>query len=105
MAIAQSLILKPKLLLLDEPFGALDEATRESLQLMLLGFYQQNLKAKAEGRVPEFTILIVTHELKRSNLCRQPCDRFIAISRSIDRGVCLSTIAPAQFFIPMNRKI
>jgi len=41
VALAQSLIMHPKLLLLDEPFGALDEATREDLQLMLLQLYDR----------------------------------------------------------------
>lgn len=83
VAIAQSLILKPKLVLLDEPFGALDEATRESLQMMLLSFYQENLKAKAEGRVPEYTILIVTHEL---NEAIYVANRVIGLSRFHDEG-------------------
>jgi NitT/TauT family transport system ATP-binding protein len=63
VAIAQALIMKPQVLLLDEPFGALDESTREDLQTMLLELYQENLKAKKEGRKPPYTILIVTHEL------------------------------------------
>jgi NitT/TauT family transport system ATP-binding protein len=83
VAIAQSMILKPKLLLLDEPFGALDEATRESLQLMLMRFYQENLKAKAEGRTPEHTILIVTHEL---NEAIYVANRVIGLSRFHDQG-------------------
>jgi NitT/TauT family transport system ATP-binding protein len=66
VAIAQALILKPEILLLDEPFGALDEATRESLQLMLLEFYQENRRARDEGRKPPYTIMIVTHELNEA---------------------------------------
>jgi NitT/TauT family transport system ATP-binding protein len=50
-------------LLLDEPFGALDEATREELQLLLLSLYAENCAAKAKGEDPLYTILIVTHEL------------------------------------------
>jgi len=66
VAIAQALIMRPKLLLLDEPFGALDEATRESLQLMLLQLYDENLQAKERGEAAPHTILIVTHELNEA---------------------------------------
>jgi NitT/TauT family transport system ATP-binding protein len=66
VAIAQSLIMKPKVLLLDEPFGALDEATRESLQSMLLHLYQENLSAKKLGQTPPHTVVFVTHELNEA---------------------------------------
>lgn len=66
VAIAQSLINKPEILLLDEPFGALDEATREKLQIMLLTFYEENIKAKKAGEDPPYTIIIVTHELNEA---------------------------------------
>lgn len=104
VAIAQSLILKPKLVLLDEPFGALDEATRESLQMMLLGFYQENLRAKAEGRVPEYTILIVTHEL---NEAIYVANRVIGLSRYHDageRGAMVVYDRPCPVFHPDDPK-
>jgi NitT/TauT family transport system ATP-binding protein len=66
VAIAQALIMKPKLLLLDEPFGALDEAMREELQEMVLTLYATNRKALAAGNVPPYTIMIVTHELNEA---------------------------------------
>ena len=66
VAIAQAIVMRPEILLLDEPFGALDEATREELQMMLLGLYQENLAAKARGERPPHTILIVTHELNEA---------------------------------------
>lgn len=63
VAIAQALILRPAILLLDEPFGALDEATREELQRMLLTLYGENQAAIGRGEDPPYTILMVTHEL------------------------------------------
>lgn len=83
VAIAQAFILKPKIVLLDEPFGALDEATREDLQLMLLRFYQENLKAKQRGEQPQYTIIIVTHEL---NEAIYVADRVIGLSRFHTEG-------------------
>lgn len=100
VAIAQAMILKPKILLLDEPFGALDEATREDLQMMLLQFYQENLRAKAEGRVPEYTMLFVTHEL---NEALYVADRVIGLSRFHSEGHRGATVVydrPCPIFKP-----
>ncbi|MEM6314651.1 MAG: ABC transporter ATP-binding protein [Planctomycetota bacterium] len=81
VAIAQAMILRPRILLLDEPFGALDEATREELQDMLLGFYAENQAAKAAGEPPPHTILIVTHELNEAILVS---DRVLGLSQYWD---------------------
>lgn len=100
VAIAQAMILKPKILLLDEPFGALDEATREDLQMMLLHFYQENLRAKAQGRVPEHTMLFVTHEL---NEALYVADRVIGLSRfhhEGDKGATVVYDRPCPIFKP-----
>ena len=60
VAIARALAAEPKLLLADEPTGALDSAT--SVELMQ--FLQQ---LNDEGR----TLLIVTHETDISNMCKR----------------------------------
>jgi len=66
VAIAQAMIMRPEVMLMDEPFGALDEATREDLQRMLLSLYGENLKAKQAGEKPPYTMLLVTHELNEA---------------------------------------
>lgn len=66
VAIAQALITEPTLLLMDEPFGALDEATREEFQRILLTLNAENRRAIKEGRKPPYTIMIVTHEINEA---------------------------------------
>ena len=78
VAVAQAFVLRPKVVLLDEPFGALDEATREELQLMLLRFAAENRAALEAGTEPPYTILIVTHEL---NEALYVADRVIGLSQ------------------------
>lgn len=79
VALAQALIMKPKILLLDEPFGALDEGTREELQKHLLCLYAENIEAKSRGEDPPWTVIFVTHEL---NEAFYVSDRLIALSRN-----------------------
>ena len=56
VAVAQSLIMKPKILLMDEPFGALDPGTREDVQLFLLELWETH----------RMTIFFVTHDLEEA---------------------------------------
>jgi len=81
VAIAQAVVMRPMILLLDEPFGALDEATRESLQRMLLEFYDENRSAVEAGRTPPYTMVIVTHELTEAIYVS---DRVVGLSQYWD---------------------
>lgn len=100
VAIAQALVMRPRILLLDEPFGALDEATREELQLMILHLKEDNLLAKAQNQPPPYTILIVTHEL---NEALYVADRVVGLSqfhRDGKRGASIVYDRPASTFRP-----
>lgn len=100
VAIAQALIMKPKVLLLDEPFGALDEITRHELQMTLLKLYQQNVAATEKGQEPPYTVIFVTHEL---NEAFYVADRVIGLSQYHGRGYAGASIVydqPAPVFSP-----
>lgn len=102
VAFAQALIMKPKVFLLDEPFGALDETTREKLQELLLVLYQENLKAEKENKEPPYTVIIVTHEI---NEAIYVSNRVIGISqyhKEKENGATILYDAPAPVFAPQD---
>jgi NitT/TauT family transport system ATP-binding protein len=55
-AIAQAMVMQPEVLLMDEPFGALDVGTREAMQVFVLEQWQQEHQ----------TIIFVTHDLEEA---------------------------------------
>lgn len=54
--LARAYAANPKLLLMDEPFGALDAHTRQKMQQLLLNMWRKNTK----------TILFVTHDINEA---------------------------------------
>ena len=89
VGIARAFALKPKMLLLDEPFGMLDSLTRYELQQVLVDLWRKN----------QITALMVTHDV----------DEAIFLS---DRIVCMTNgpaaevgeIIEVNFPHPRNRK-
>lgn len=67
VAIVRALALDPPILLMDEPFGALDDLTRKSMQMLLLDIWAKTKK----------TILMVTHSI--SEACFMS-DRVVVLS-------------------------
>jgi NitT/TauT family transport system ATP-binding protein len=79
VAIVKALALNPPLLLMDEPFGALDDLTRKSMQMLLLDIWAKTKK----------TILMVTHSI--SEACFMS-DRVVVLSHRPGRITRIVTI-------------
>jgi ABC-type nitrate/sulfonate/bicarbonate transport system ATPase subunit len=56
VAIARTLILRPRIILMDEPFGALDPQTRMDMQDLLVGLWRE----------AEATVFFVTHSIEEA---------------------------------------
>jgi sulfonate transport system ATP-binding protein len=56
VSLARALVAEPELLLLDEPFGALDALTRLSMRALLLGLWREH----------GFGVLLVTHDVEEA---------------------------------------
>jgi len=75
VGLARALVVHPKVLLMDEPFSALDVLTAETLRTDLLDLW-------CEGRMPIQSILMVTHNIEEAVLM---CDRILVFSSNPGR--------------------
>jgi NitT/TauT family transport system ATP-binding protein len=72
---ARALVMQPKILLMDEPFSALDVLTAETLRTDLLDLWQ-------DGRIPIKAILMVTHNIEEAVLM---ADRILVLASNPGR--------------------
>ncbi|WP_397449173.1 AAA-associated domain-containing protein [Pseudomonas sp. NA-150] len=87
---ARGLVVNPTLLLMDEPFSALDVLTAETLRTDLLDLW-------SGGQLPIKSILIVTHNIEEAVLM---CDRILVLSSNPGRVVAEIKV---PFAHPRNR--
>ncbi|KQM19659.1 ABC transporter ATP-binding protein [Novosphingobium sp. Leaf2] len=86
VGLARAIVVDPALLLMDEPFSALDVLTAETLRTDLLDLW-------CEGRMPIKSILIVTHNIEEAVLM---CDRILVFSSNPGRVAAEITVELPQ---------
>lgn len=89
VGIARAFALKPKMLLLDEPFGMLDTLTRYELQQVLIELWRKN----------NITALMVTHDVDEALFLS---DRIVCMTDGPEAEV--GDILPVNFPRPRERK-
>ncbi len=87
VGLARALAAEPPILLMDEPFGALDPLTRAEMQDMLRALLARLCDA---GRAK--TVLLVTHDLDEAMYL---ADRIVLI----EEGRVIADLAPAEFLL------
>ncbi len=90
VGLARALVVHPKVLLMDEPFSALDVLTAETLRTDLIDLW-------CEGRMPIEAVLMVTHNIEEAVLM---CDRILILGSHPGRIIAEIAINLPQ---PRNR--
>jgi len=90
IALARALVFKPKIVLMDEPLGALDKQLREHMQLELKALHHQlgvtfvyvthdqSEALTMSDRIAVFDQGVIQQVSRASTLYEKPCNRFVA---------------------------
>ncbi len=92
LAIAQALLMKPKVLLLDEPFGALDPGTRVQMHELLLELWRE----------AGMTVFMVTHDIAEAFKLATRLLVFDKVRHDPDHPAAFG--ATITYDIPLERK-
>jgi NitT/TauT family transport system ATP-binding protein len=92
VAIARALTLDPQVLLMDEPFGALDEITRDRMNLELVRLFEAR----------HLTIVFVTHSIEEAVFLS---DRVVVMSRGPSPATGSSIVRVIDVTLPHPRSL
>lgn len=114
VAIAQALIMKPMILMMDEPFGALDPGTRENLQLFLLELWENHNKKAREYRelcAQEASNKNISYEQYVSELSEENKSKLnkmtiFFVTHDLEEALFLGTrlLVVSQFYTDLNQQ-